>query len=1621
MSKRSFTAIALLLFTLISADLFGSDVSTARPKFRSLPLAFEKNVGQASSDYRYLVRRGGIAAYFKDGSVEVRLPGGSGRTRGLSIKFKNAGDVKPEGEDLGTGRTNYLLGDKPERWVQNVPQFERLRYSRLYPGIDLLFYGSGSTLEHDFVLAAGADPGQISFRIEKAKRIGIAQDGALEMGVEGAMLRFEKPVAYQTIDGKRKSVPARFTRRGRTIGFSVGEYDRNLPLVIDPVLTFATYLDGSMNDQINAVATDPAGNIYVAGSTMSADFPTTQGVVQPVVPCAGTPGAYCFGSSFVSKLDATGQHLLFSTYLGGAANPGGTSAHSIAVDANGNVIIGGITGGMDFPQAGNLISRVPIGWTAESHFLVSLKSDGSAFNFSGLVGGGSALVTKDAVTVDAQRNVYLAGQTADQGFPTTAGVISTTNPGYPYDTTFVTKVDPTGNLLYSTFIPGNATYDPATHNNEFRISGIAVDANGSATIGGDAAKGLPTTPGTISPTFPNAQLYNARNGYLLKLNPTASSITFATYLPEVDSLQAFAADPNGDFYLTGMTNSTQLYVSANAYQKTVSPGQHCVCGYGYILKVKNDGTSILAGSYLTGTPDSGNGGTQFRSLALDSHSNVFVAGSTGSSDFPLYLPLQSDLSTVTLGFAAGEGVAELSSDLSTLRFGSFLHGSTSGTYFTGAAMGPDDRPVVVGTTHANDFPTMAGSYQQTAPPPNPYAGYIHSVIAEIDISTAAASVCLDTSRVDFGPALVNTANVRSFNVTNCGNAPLVLSSLVSSDPSVTASQTCGSIAPGGSCAVTMTFTPTQEGNVYGTLTLTDNAAVGKQYIAFSGFGGKPRFSAVSSFDIGDALVGTSTAPAFVGIFNQGSGPLSIMSVSTTGPFTAESACTSAVQPNGGCAVRITFSPVQAGAAAGALSITDNADGSPHVVMLQGNGITTYPVPEITLVNAIKSTDDKPVVLVRGNDFFSGSTVYWNGQARPTTLLGPSLLSAVLSAGDASTVGEARINVVTSAPGGGTSNTYTVPIYGHLDQITTKQMVFEKTSAVLYATVSSLSPTYANSVVTIDPVTMTVLRTLHSGGGPNQLAVSDDGSLLYVGLDDDRKVAQLSLPGGSVNFVVGLGVEDSFNTAMVANSLIVLPGNPHAWVVSKCGVGFWPCGREIAVFDDNVQRANPYTQTQLAPDSMTFVGSNAQKLYATTLSQSPPTFYEFAISATGITLTSSSTDCSGNGVGGAPLASDGAYIYAANGQVIDPTARTVVKTFSSPDSWLRTMALDPFNSRIYFSNYGYPFRQLMAMDRTTSQELGTISLDDGYDAAALFRWGPKGLVVQEPFSILFFETSLTGVSSTVGVSPAALDFGSQMVSSTSTKTITLTNTGTIALGVGGVVAAGAEFTVTHNCPASLSVGASCTLTVKFSPTSAGNRTGTITITHEAIGSPLVMTVRGLATDFALSQPSGSATVNAGQAATYNLQLTGTTGLSGNALLSCTGAPTAATCTVSPASVNLLGGGSVDLTVSVTTTARSTASAALRHSHSGGVPATWMLFAGIFGTVFVCASRKAQVRAAAACVTVVLMLGLGSCGGGGNSGGGNPPPVTGTPAGSYTLTVHATVNGTSRTIPLSLTVK
>src|SRR5438876_73683 len=597
MSKNASRGMLMLFPFLVGFACPATAAREARVSetYGKLPLHFEANRGQTHEDVCFLARGPGYSLFLTPTGTALTLtkqessahkpaahgkPEPRGRATGTVLRMTFAGanpDPRVTGLEELPGKANYFIGNDPANWRTSVPTYAKVRYADLYPRIDLLYYGNQRQLEYDLVVRPGADPTRIVLDIQGADRLQVDAQGALVLQTTVGPIRQRKPVIYQELDGVRKDIPGGYVLKGEhQVGFKVAAYDASQALVIDPVLSYSTYLGGSGEDRDPAIAVDAAGNAYVTGHTESRNFPTTTGAFQTGF--GGGAMSSGQGDAFVTKLNPAGSALVYSTYLGGSGPDDGkgiavdaagnavrasghTAGAGVAVDAAGDACMTGYTSSTTSPTTAGAFQPSYGGASGSSNaFVTKLNPTGSALVYSTYLGGsGGGGDYGQGIAVDVAGNAYVTGITSSSDFPTTAGAFQTTFGGGLYDI-FVTKLEPTGSaLVYSTYLGGSALD---------KGYGIAVDTSGNSYVTGlTYSTDFPTTPGAIQTTYSEGGLYSGGDAFVTKLNAAGSALVYSTYLGGrgTDMGRAIALQyPN--VYVTGHTESYDFPTTTGAFQ-----------------------------------------------------------------------------------------------------------------------------------------------------------------------------------------------------------------------------------------------------------------------------------------------------------------------------------------------------------------------------------------------------------------------------------------------------------------------------------------------------------------------------------------------------------------------------------------------------------------------------------------------------------------------------------------------------------------------------------------------------------------------------------------------------------------------------------------------------------------------------------------------------------------------------------------------------------------------------------------------------------------------------------------------------------------------------------------------
>ena len=662
-------------------------MAVAQSAYGHLPISFEVNQGQTDSRVNYLARGHGYQLLLTPGEALLALrppaPHSSASPSPALSQSSRAGSAEGtllhlhllgathtstlRGLDELPGKVNYLTGDNPQEWRTNISTFAKVTQPQVYPGIDMVYYGNQQRVEFDFIVAPGADPRVIRLKVDGADRLEIDVQGDLLLHMSSGDIQLQRPRVYQEIEGVRRELSGHYVvNDAQEVSFQVGTYDASRPLVIDPVLSYSTYLGGSQGDEGYGIAVDTAGSAYVAGNTQSTNFPT----VNPL-----QPGLVGGNSAFVTKLNATGTALVYSTYLGG-----GTQIYhmgrDIAVDGLGNAYVTGMLGHANTAD--------------EDVFVMKLNAAGTALLYNAVVGGGGTENGRD-IAVDGLGNAYVTGFTNSPDFPTASSTPNVPPAQAAFaggNDAFVLKLNTAGGLVYSTFLGGSGAETGY---------GIAVDTAGNAYLTGY----------TTTTDFPTASPLQATNGgsydaFVAKLNADGTALVYSTYLGGSSEEYGnelgggIAVDTAGNAYVTGSTNSSNF--------PTVNPLQATNAGRdAFVAKLNTAGSALAYSTYLGGS-----GGETPFGIAVDTAGNAYVTGDTTSTDFPTASPLQA-----TFGGGNQDAfVAKLNAAGSALVYSSYLGGpgDEGGLDIAVDAAGS---AYVTGTTFGS-FPTTASAFQTVA-------------------------------------------------------------------------------------------------------------------------------------------------------------------------------------------------------------------------------------------------------------------------------------------------------------------------------------------------------------------------------------------------------------------------------------------------------------------------------------------------------------------------------------------------------------------------------------------------------------------------------------------------------------------------------------------------------------------------------------------------------------------------------------------------------------------------------------------------------------------------------------------------------------------------------------------
>ena len=1147
-SNAARAALLLMTFGALAAGAAEHPKSALAARshvgYASLPLAFEQNRGQTNSAVKFLARASGYALFLTEQEAVMSLersvansqppsvtaqPGsGSGQQRNirkdvLRLRWARANPA-PRIEGLGsqTGNSNYLIGKDPAKWVKDAPEYSRVEYHGIYPGIDVAWYGNQRQLEFDIDLAPGADPGSLRLEITGEKnrpaRVRIDADGELVVRTRAGDVRFRHPVAYQPVGDSGKGQQFLATRyvieKGGQVGFEVGGYDSSKRLVIDPVLAYSTYLGGTDYNYATGIAVDASGYTYITGYTSSVDFPVSggvQGVFSGGSCDTEVNTAPCF-DAFVAKLNPQGTALVYSTYLGGT---GDDEAVRVAVDSSGQAYIAGFTNSLDFPTAGPLQGSNgggACGTTAfpaacYDAFVAKLNASGSNLVYSTYLGG-----TGDdfagSIAADSSGNAYVGGLTSASNFPVTYGALQTSYGGGPFDG-FVAKINPTGSsLIYSTYLGGSG---------EDHVNGIAIDSSGDAYLAGQTNSanfpvkgGSQYTAASCGSALSNNPCFE---GFVSELNPTGTALVYSSYLGGTAASYGtdVALDATGAAYVTGWTTSKDFPVTQGAYDTAWGGANEA-----FVVKIAPGGGAINYATYVGDIyPDQAN------AIAVDGSGNAWIAGFTYGGKFPVASPLQA-----ASGGLYDAIVSEINPTGSALLFSTYL-GGTGDDAANDIALDSSGNVYLAGDTFSTDFPVTPSAVTTG------YTGGSYDAwIAKISPQNAAGLTATPNPLV-FAGQEINTASPPSIlKVGDAGSAALGISGISVTGDFAETSQCGATVSAGTQCVINVAFKPTATGKRTGTLVISDSAAGSPHTIEMSGYGTSGAVSlSASSLDFGSVVVGV-TSTKTVTLTNPAQSPLDMASIQAVGDYTESNNCGSVVNPGASCTISVSFRPSAVGTSVGTVTITDDGLGSPQSITLTGTGVPPFslsanPTVETVLVG---TGQVQFTVSASAGDGFTGSIALGCTNIAPATC---------------------AFNPATIAPG--QSSTLTV---GNLSGLASSSLDFTVTGAagVSSTSTSGASTAASNAMTAVLALTVQIADfALDASPAANSIQAGQSASYtvtitplngfnipVSLGCSGAPQGATCSFSSSPVQVTASAPVQDTLTVRTTARSLVAPP-------------------------------------------------------------------------------------------------------------------------------------------------------------------------------------------------------------------------------------------------------------------------------------------------------------------------------------------------------------------------------------------------------------------------------------------------------------------------------------------------
>lgn len=662
----------------------------------ALPLVFTPNVGQSQDGWLYQVQTPHSLVSFGAGGTSFALAGAD-----LTLNFYNSNpQARISGAQQLPTQVNYYTGSDPSAWKTGIAGYQEIRYDELYPGVMLSYGSAGGQLKSTYTLSPGVDPGLIRWGYSGAQSVQVdAANGSLIVALPGSQIHLEEqaPLAWQITNGRQVPVSAAYqVSQAGAVSFKLGAFDRSLPLTIDPVLSFSTYMAGNKVDLATAVTTDALGNVYVAGYTRSTTF-------------MGVPGATGTEDTWIAKLNPQGTALLYLTYLTGTDAERPTD---LALDGSGNLYIAGYTGSGNFPTLNPAQPALAGGWD----FYVTKLNGSGQIAYSTFLGT-ELTEFPEAIALGPDGSVHVAGQISGKG-----GLF---------------KLAANGSLLYGIVFGG-------TGYGETNAKGLAVNQNGQVYMTGTTShKDLDLTPDSMQTLCDgvNDEYRGCRgDAYLLKLSNAQDiaglSILYNTYFGGLsfENVEDMALGSDGSVRLVGQTISSNFPTTANALAKTCPSGidasntEQCTNYEAFYTSISPSLNQVLYSTYI-----GGDWKETAVAVGLDGAGAAYVAGWTEGNDWPMVNQLQNHASRICYDIYANprfciDSFVVKFNPSGAVDYSTYLGGADEDDFIYEIVVEAGGSATVVGSTLAATFPTTPGTVQSNLPFPgqNGFAAKISS-------------------------------------------------------------------------------------------------------------------------------------------------------------------------------------------------------------------------------------------------------------------------------------------------------------------------------------------------------------------------------------------------------------------------------------------------------------------------------------------------------------------------------------------------------------------------------------------------------------------------------------------------------------------------------------------------------------------------------------------------------------------------------------------------------------------------------------------------------------------------------------------------------------------------------